>query len=70
MELGTSSIDPLPSGDALKGMRRRFGVTQGQIAGLMGVSVQRVSNIESMIHVPPPALKRFLEALSQLVGAG
>ena len=62
--INTKNMKELDVGNTIKQIRLAKGLSQEQLAGLLGVSRQRVSQIESGIHdISVYALRRLLYVL-------
>lgn len=56
------------SGPDLVAERLRLGLRAYQVARHMGVTPQRVSELERLYRVPPRAVYRYIRALHELAG--
>jgi transcriptional regulator with XRE-family HTH domain len=59
-----------PSGFSLRMMRERRGMSQTEIARILAVTPQRISNLEAQRLVTPEAAARYRAALAALTAAG
>jgi transcriptional regulator with XRE-family HTH domain len=58
-----------PSGFSLRMMRERRGLSQTEIARVLAVTPQRISNLEAQRLVTPEAADRYRAALAALAAA-
>jgi transcriptional regulator with XRE-family HTH domain len=58
-----------PSGFSLRTMRERQGMSQTEIARVLAVTPQRISNLEAQRLVTPEAAARYRAALDAMAAA-